>query len=65
MVISREDEADDGDKLIALLLLRQLALFILIFAFVSCVLLLMFIIYSNDLAGVWARLQEVLQVDRL
>ena len=44
MVISRKHEADDGDKLIALLLLRQLALFILIFAFVSCVLLLIFII---------------------
>ena len=36
MVIKSEDEADDGDKFIALILLRQLVLLILIFAFVSC-----------------------------
>ena len=66
MVISSEDEEDEGDKFIALLLLRQLVLLILIFAFVSCLhFAAIDIHYSNDLAGVWARLQEVFQVDQL
>ena len=64
MVISSEDEADDGDKFYALLLLRQLVLLVLIFAF-ALLCAAIDIHYSNDLAGVWARLQEVFQVDQL